>query len=74
MDKLQVSGGEGSLVVDALNKKHTVTIRDGEGRLILSEIISSETGKLQLLGLETGFYNVIIKGKKNSKSFNVEVL
>ncbi len=74
MDKLLVSGGQGSLLVEELNNsKVTITVKNTEGQLILSETINSETGKLQLLGLKTGFYDVIIQSKKNSKSFHVEV-
>ncbi len=73
MDKCQVSGGEGSLMVEAMEKsKMTITVTSEEGRLIVSEV-SSDSGKLQLLGLATGFYEVEIKSKKNSKVFRVEV-
>jgi hypothetical protein len=72
---LIVTGGQGSLVVEAVDKsKLTITIKNSEGQLILSETISSDTGKLQLLGLANGFYEVEIKSKKSSKSFHVEVL
>lgn len=74
MDKLMVSGGQGSLLVEALdNSKVTITIKNMEGHLILSEMINAENGKLQLLGLATGFYDVTIQNKKTSKSFHVEV-
>jgi hypothetical protein len=75
IDNLMVSGGQGSLMVEVPDKsKLTVTIKDSDGKLILSEIISSESGKLQLLGLATGYYEVEIKNKKTSKVFRVEVL
>jgi hypothetical protein len=75
MDNLMVSGGKGSLMVEVPDKsKLTVTIKDNEGKLILSEMISSENGKLQLLGLSNGYYEVEIKNKKTSKVFRVEVL
>ncbi len=75
IDNLMVSGGQGSLMVEVPDKsKLTVTIKDSEGKLILSEIISSESGKLQLLGLSAGYYEVEIKNKKASKVFRVEVL
>jgi hypothetical protein len=75
MDNLMVSGGQGSLMVEVPDKsKLTVTIKDSEGKLILSEMISSENGKLQLLGLSNGYYEVEIKNKKASKIFRVEVL
>jgi hypothetical protein len=72
---LQVTGGQGSLIVEATDKsKLTVIVKNSEGQLILAETISSDTGKLQLLGLASGFYEVEIKSKKTSKSFHVEVL
>ncbi len=68
-----VSGGVGSLSIEAKEKtKITITVTNQEGSLVLSEV-SSESGKLQLLGLSTGLYEVEIKGKKNSRVFRVEV-
>lgn len=74
MDNCQVVGGKGSLLVESNEKaKLTITVMSEEGTLILSEEVSSESGKLQLLGLETGVYKVEIKSKKTSKVFQVEV-
>ena len=73
MDKCQVSSSAaGTLVVEA-GSKMIITIKDAEGKFILSEISSSDSGKLQLLGLSTGYYVVEIKNKKNSKTFTVAV-
>lgn len=74
MENCNVSGGIGSLMVESNEKsKLTITVMSEEGALILSEEVSSESGKLQLLGLETGVYKVEIKSKKNTKTFRVEV-
>ncbi|HVD99787.1 MAG TPA: T9SS type A sorting domain-containing protein [Cytophagaceae bacterium] len=72
VDKCLVSGGEGSLSVEADKSKMTITVTNEEGKLILSEV-SSDSGKLQLLGLSSGVYEVEIKNKKSSKTFRVEV-
>lgn len=74
MDKCQVSSSAAGTMVIEAGSKMIITIKDAEGKLILSEISSSESGKLQLLGLSTGYYEVEIKNKKNSKTFKIEVL
>ncbi len=69
----QVSTGEGTLLVSGIEgSKTTITITDEDGKLVISEI-GSDNGKLQLLGLSNGFYDVAIKNKKGSRVIRVEV-
>jgi hypothetical protein len=74
MDKCQVTSSEAGTLVVETKTKMTITVKDAEGKFILSEFSNADSGKLQLLGLSTGYYEVEIKNKKSSKIFRVEVL
>jgi hypothetical protein len=74
IEKLQVSGGQGNLIVEAEELSQlTITIKNEQGKLLVSELVDSKRDQFELTGLAKGLYEVEVKNKKTSKIFRVEV-
>ena len=74
IENIQVSGGHGNHMVEAEElSQFTITIKNAQGKLLVSELMDSKRDHFELTGLAKGFYEVEVKNKKSSKSFRVEV-